>query len=365
MVLSFVFGTVHSFSAWLATLELQFGASRTASSLSYSIALVSLTTAVFFGGRIYHRYSPATLGVVCLCLGLVGVAFAATNIGLWAVWLGFGLIFGFANGIGYGFALQFAARARPDCVGWVMGLVTAAYASGAAATSNAFSFLSGQFGPAGVMAGHAIIMIAALPIVYILLKGTTFRFSKSASSGQLDASGQLIIRFWLAYGLAVFAGLMLISQASEVLRLAGGSITLVASIPAFLAASNLAGSVSGGFAADRLSGRATAIALPLGTVIAILALVIGSGALLSWMTVLMAGYFYGATIAAYPSIILRKFGAENNTVIYGRVFTAWGTAGLAAPVLAGLAFDRSGSYLPAIFIAGFAALLSAFVAARI
>lgn len=54
------------------------------------------------------------------------------------VWIGYSLIFGIANGLGYGFGLQFAAHANPENRGLAMGVVTAAYAFGAVVSTYGF-----------------------------------------------------------------------------------------------------------------------------------------------------------------------------------------------------------------------------------
>ena len=72
-----------------------------------------------------------------------------------------------------------------------------------------------------------------------------------------------------------------------------------------------------------------------------------------------AGFAYGGTIAAYPAVIAKLFGMAESPRIYGRVFTAWGAAGLFAPSLAGALFDLSGTYQIALLTAAALAVLSA------
>ena len=55
------------------------------------------------------------------------------------------------------------------------------------------------------------------------------------------------------------------------------------------------------------------------------------------------GFAYGAIIAVYPYAVAYYFGAAAAAKIYGRVFTAWGLAGLGAPWLAGYLFDLNGT----------------------
>jgi MFS family permease len=70
------------------------------------------------------------------------------------------------------------------------------------------------------------------------------------------------------------------------------------------------------------------------------------------------GFSYGSIIAIYPVAIAERFGQQGPQA-YGRVFLAWGFAGLVAPWCAGYIFDRFAGYQPALLIAAAVALLSA------
>ena len=76
----------------------------------------------------------------------------------------------------------------------------------------------------------------------------------------------------------------------------------------------------------------------------------------------LIGFSYGAIIAVYPVAISNYFG-EAGPRVYGQVFTAWGFAGLVAPWTAGLIFDGSDGYAPALVVAAVIAGLSALAAA--
>lgn len=96
-----------------------------------TFCLVFLTSAVLFGPAVYSRLKTAIIYVCVAFLGAIGTGFAGIADGNQVVWIGYNLIFGVANGLGYGFGLQFAARANPDRSGLAMGVVTATYAFGA------------------------------------------------------------------------------------------------------------------------------------------------------------------------------------------------------------------------------------------
>ena len=82
--------------------------------------------------------------------------------------------------------------------------------------------------------------------------------------------------------------------------------------------------------------------------------VAGGGLALALLAVI--GACYGATISICPAIIAKRYGDEGPAV-YGRVFIAWGVAGLSGPWLAGALFDAQGDYALALWLAaGFAAI---------
>ncbi|MBA4732818.1 MAG: MFS transporter, partial [Candidatus Thioglobus sp.] len=61
LLITFCMGTVHAFSTLIQNIEIQTGVGRMASSLVYSIALVNVTLAVFFGHILYRKFSPNLL----------------------------------------------------------------------------------------------------------------------------------------------------------------------------------------------------------------------------------------------------------------------------------------------------------------
>ena len=61
LLITFCMGTIHSFSTLIQNLEIQTSVGRMASSFVYSVALVNVTLAVFFGYILYRKLSPNVL----------------------------------------------------------------------------------------------------------------------------------------------------------------------------------------------------------------------------------------------------------------------------------------------------------------
>ena len=367
MLLMVVLGSVHAFSVFLEPLETRFEASRSSVSLTYSLALITLTAIVLFGHRLYGLLKPRWfMSVVCL-LAATGTFIAASANQLFFVWIGYSLLFGAANGLGYGYALQISAQANPNSKGLAMGLVTASYALGAALSPWPLAMALSKFGFATAMMGLGLTALLIMPVImFAYHRGHAHlelpKAKNNAKNIPENQSRYSIILLWLAYGSAVTAGLMAIGHATGIAQESGVSTHLILAAPIILAVFNMSGSLLGGWMADRFSARLVLTILPLISAISLSALsqlIQGSAALIGLAAI---GFIYGAIIAIYPSVINHWYGDIAGIRVYGKVFTAWGFAGLFGPWLAGKLYDQYTDYSIALLVAAAAGLLSAYIA---
>jgi len=77
---------------------------------------------------------------------------------------------------------------------------------------------------------------------------------------------------------------------------------------------------------------------------AILTLSIITNVYLLIMLLVLIASLYGAVIAIYPTLVSHIVGSNLSTVAYGKVFTAWGSAGLISPSIAGWLYEKNNSY---------------------
>ena len=361
LILTFTMGSIHAFSVLLTAIEQIYAASRAQAGLSYSIALVCLTATVLLGPRIYQLARPAQLAAAACLLASCGLIIAAFAPSLPLFWLGYGVIFGGANGIAYGFALLLAARAYPNRRGLAMGTATAAYALGAALFAPIF---------------ETLLINQSLQTCLITLAGTLIMAGaasfKLLSSSNLETSATTHINatlqnrhlahLWLAYGLSVAAGLMAIGHAAGIMAAKltnpddAASTAFIGAIG--IAVGNAIGGILAGALADRLKPNKLLASLTTIAAAAIAALIVTQNALAMLLALASIGFAYGAYIAAFPPVIANLAGIDRYPAIYGRIFTAWGTFGLLAPWLAGFTFDLTGNYQTALIIALTAALMA-------
>lgn len=350
-ILAAALGSVHAFSVFLSPLEASFNASRAAVSLTYSLALVSLTLAVLLGHRFYARWRASTFVVLVTTVAAIGAVVAAYAPSLTIVWIGYGVLFGAANGLGYGFGLQIAAQASKGREGLAMGVVTAAYALGAVVSPPLFAMAleGGGYQPAMIGLAGALIVMGGVSALLLAASGARFRRRPAEGATILPPLRDLSL-IWVGYGAAVAGGLMLIGHAAGVVRAAGAETPDWAA-PVIIAGCNLAGSLIAGKLVDRTPQARLLIGLPLLSAAALLVLSATEGEAILILCLGVVGFAYGGVIAAYPAAIAKLFGLLDSPLVYGRIFTAWGAAGLAAPWLAGQLYDWSGTYQTALMTA--------------
>ena len=360
VLMTLALGSIHAFSVFLEVLEIRFEASRGTVSFSYSLGLASLTVAVLVGPKIFGRVNAAMLSAMACLMAAGGVAIAAAAPNIAIFWIAYGLVFGFGNGIGYGFALQIAAQAMPGREGFAMGLVTAGYGLGAALAPAGFEagLAAGGSGLAlGALAG--VLVVIALVAAALMSAGRA-RYSVTQEQG--PGSIKVPPLLWVAYAAGVFAGLMALGHATGILQ--GNGVAALWLAPTVVALANTSASLAAGWLTDRLAWRSLLIAIPAVGTVALLLLATMPGWIVALAAIAVVGACYGAAITIWPAVIAKTFGPAG-PAIYGRVFTGWGVAGLIGPWVAGALFDATGGYSIALIAAAALSIVAVIATARL
>lgn len=368
MVLTLALGSVHAFSVFLHPMEQAFSASRSEVNFTYSAALVCLTLAVLTGHLVFGALRPALFALAACGAASAGCIIASFASSLWGVWLGYSVLFGAANGFGYGYALQISAQANPQNKAFAMGITTAAYALGAAVFPSLLNHALTTAGIAGALQALALVLLLAGVLAAGLMHKAKARFETAAkieAVAKHSRSTWLLAHLWFAYGAGVSAGLMVIGHATGLAASAGAASDLVVLAPVFVAVGNMVGGVLAGWATDRVGSRLVITMLPVLTLCGLSALAMSVSPFIALGALGLVGFAYGAIIAVYPAVISYLFGTLHGIKAYGRVFTAWGVAGLVFPWLAGYLFDRTETYTTILLVAATISALSAISAHRL
>ena len=348
VLLSLVFGSIHAYSALMAPLEQAFGTSRANVSLGYSLAIASLTCGVFASAFLL-RVPASLLALVSGGAAAAGLGIGAAGNSLLLFLLGYGVIFGAANGVAYSLFLNRAAYAMPAAQGWSAGIVTACYGLGAAISALGFDLALAHASVQSILLGLAGVVAMASGIAAVLFRGGAGAVAVAARAAPARSYHKLVIWLWTVYFLGAAGGLMVIAHASGIVLAAGLGSVATGLAPSSVALGNIAGSLAGGPLGERWPSH-RALAAPL-------LLLAGSMALLLILpeaglaAVVLCGAAYGALIAVVPAVIRKITGSEKFAPVFGRVFTAWGLAGLSAPFAAGMLFDTFSGYGAAVGLA--------------
>ena len=366
LLITFCMGSLHAFSTLIENIELQIDVSRMASSLVYSTALICVTVAVFFGHILYRQLSPLLIIFLIASLPLIGILIS--NTGSWIGWIiGYGIFFGFASGLGYGFSLHAVSSVvSSQKLGLALGSVTASYAFGAVVFSIIYPLLFNQFTfKIGYIIGVSILSIVVIVALFLFRSSRIELTVKANSSINDQENSPKFFRLWLGYFLGVFAGLMTIGHAVPMIKATGGSITIaITGITLMSLGSGVAG-VYAGWLSDRFGCKRPLVLILIINSIALFSLTIFININLTLILMILVASLYGAVIAIYPTLVNNIFGPDNSAWAYGRIFTAWGFAGLASPFLAGWLFDQSNQYNSSLLVAFILSILSAIIISRI
>jgi len=354
IILSTAFGSLHAFSVLALPLQNVFDATRTSISFGYALAIFALTTAVYVAPFVMRRLSPAVMAVACSGGAFAGLVLAGSGLGVVPFLTGYGLMFGFANGIAYSLFLERAVSALSQQKGFALGLVTAAYGGGAALFAPVLGWTTAAYSVFATLILLAVAILICGFIAAFLFSGSAFAAAEGERLAPAPQRGVLLM--WTLYFLASLGGLMTIGHAAPLLESDYPGTTQASFAVLLVALGNIAGSIGGGLWAQH-SPRRYALALPiLVSSIAIAVLMVARDEAVALSALCAVGLGYGGLIAAVPVVVLGIVGASGFAAAFGRIFSAWGAAGLTGPTIAGLLFDRLGTYAMPLAFALIAAL---------
>ena len=359
--LAVALGSLHAFSVITLPLKSQTGASLSSVSFVYSAAIVSLTAGVLASDWVFRTVSPRIAAIGSAALAALGLLLAASATGLIPLIIGYGLLFGFANGIGYSLFLSEAGKAMQERPGFAVGLATAGYAAGAMLFAWVLRRLAnGEDATAGLTAVALAVAVAGF-LAFLVFPGPK-RSTRLARAASEELGGGRTLILWLIYLLGAISGLMVTAHAAGIISLLGGSFASETLSVMALSAGSAAGSILGGRMTDPWPPR-VCLAFATGlSGLASLGLALTPSLSMALALLALAGFAYGALISIVPRAVEHMSPPGAGTRDFGRVFTAWGMAGLIGPWLGGVLFDLSGLYAHALLAAAVLSMAGAVIA---
>jgi MFS family permease len=354
-------GTLFAWSLVGPRVVADVGAAPDSGPAVFAVALGVFTAVLLGVGRLLPRVGPRRLLAAAAVAAGAGLGLTAAGEEPGTPWLGIGLLFGTANGLAYGVAVALAARVPAAHRGTASGLVVGAYAAGPVVL--------------GLLSPHVLPAVGwrtCLAVLAVLVAGLVGLAAALAPGGAGDGPRRdrvedpvprtTVGALWVLFAGGAAPGLVVFAAAAPLAAARGLGPGAVGAAVSLLAAGNLAGRLGAGWWSDRV-GRLPALAAALAaTTVAIAGLVVVAAPGVVLTGLLVVGLAYGAVSALVPAATADRVGARAFPVVYGRVFTAWGCAGLLAPLLGGRLTDvdgpQAGLLLLAVPLAAAAAALA-------
>ena len=394
ILIQLALGAIYAWSVFTARLTdaagaYAFSASETA--WVFSSGLATFAIVMVLAGRILPHTGPRLLAVVGgLLLGGGYVLGGLFGQSFWVQLVCIGFIGGAGIGLAYVVPISVCVKWFPDKKGLITGLAVAGFGFGATIwVKMAGSWFGGLlnttnvFGLPGV---QSVFVIYGIALAVLVLIGSIVMVNPPenyqpagwtpVTSANGDHEGAVEFRardmlrtsqfylLWAVFMFAGIAGLMVIYSiklfgidALEHKGIADAGV-ITGTAMAWYAIFNGLGRIAWGSVSDRLGRRSTIIlmsALQGVTMLMTYHVFINFGMVNGFiLAAALIGFNYGGSFALFPAITADYFGNKNVGSNYGWMFTAYGVAGLAGPLLAGYFKDAAqGAVDPSVWMAPF------------
>jgi OFA family oxalate/formate antiporter-like MFS transporter len=362
---------LYAWSVFIKPFTTEFGWSRADIAMAFSICALVFGLTTFIAGKMSDKYGPRIVvifGSIILSAGFILSGFIQDK---WQLYLSYGLISGFGGGLVYLPPIATAPKWWPDrkalATGFaVVGLGIGSFIMAPLATyiitdpelgwRYVFIYVGIAMGIMGMIAAFCLAVPPAewKPAGWSPAIATA---NSMATPGRDYLFGEAIRtkQFWLlylSYFCGCFAGLMVISHIAGHGTDAGLAPMQAAAAVSTLAITNAAVRILIGLVADRVGTKLSLLIVFSLQVIA-MALLYPAGPSVVFLGIIagIIGWNYGAMFTLFPTACLQYYGPTAQGANYGLLFTAFGLAGFAGPLVGGLLKDITGTYY-APFIAG-------------
>jgi hypothetical protein len=346
----------------LSGVRAHFDVSTAATSMIFSIALVSFTLGVLLAplllARVPQHFRLALLaGLAALSLGLAG-----TSSGFARFTIAYGACFGFTAGLLYNHAVSLASASGRATL--LVPVSVAAFGLGGAVFGPVQIWLMGA-GWALWSVAPALACLILTSVLSLAVRPMPMSPSVNAIPRQtLTKPDRKIAQLWVIFAAGSCSGLIVLGLAAQLLPPGANGVGM-ASLAIFLATigntlGRLASSLSTKWFGPKrgLAGALVLSILTLGGLI----FSASPGAVVSFL--FAAALAYGVLAATMPLLVRAHVSDAAFACSFGWVFTGWGVAGLIGPWTAGWLLDVTGTVQISLIICMALAALSLILVLR-
>src|SRR5918998_581406 len=247
VVMQVALGAVYAWSVFRVPLSDAYGTGVSAVNTTFSIAILALGFAAFFGGLWMNSSGPRVVALTSGVLygaGIFLASFASPDAGgLWTLYLTYGLMAGVGIGLGYIVPVATLIKWFPDKRGFITGIAVAGFGAGALVTAPiAKQLVQGvglfpTFAILGILylvmvVGASFVMLAILSFIIVSCYGGGFGTMPAFNADYFGSKnvGMIYGLMITAWGFAGVLGPQLISIMYDATRSYAGAFYILAGI---------------------------------------------------------------------------------------------------------------------------------------
>ena len=400
ILIQLALGAIYAWSVFTkALIDVPYNFTAAQTQAIFSAALFTFALVMTFAGIQMKRFGPRPLAIAGgLVLGLgyiLGSFFGSTFI---MQLICIGIIGGTGLGLAYVVPIAVGMKWFPDRKGLITGLAVAGFGFGATIwvkVGGSWFSLVATYGVQSVFLFYGIAFIIMvligsiwmvnppegyIPAGYISPESGKGSNKSSNRESSYHHSWREILgktafwTIWLIYLFGGMAGLMVIGSIKlfgiDTLQTSGMSVAAADAVTgtamAWYAIFNGLGRIAWGSICDKLGPRLSIFLMSLLQGLLMLTLFkMGTSPFLLAVYASAIGFNFGGNFTLFPIATASLFGSKNVGSNYPFVFTAYGVAGIAGPMLGGIVRDNTGSFLWAFIPAGIVCIVGSLLALTI
>jgi OFA family oxalate/formate antiporter-like MFS transporter len=319
------------------------------------------------GGKINDKFGPRFVIFVGGLMFGGGMFLSGYATHLDHLILSYGILTGLGLGMVYGATISTSIKFFPDKRGFVGGVTTALFGISSVIIPPIAAMITKEMGVISSfkIIGMAFTLIVCVSAFFIDKCPDGFKphgwqppvANRSTAGVNKDWKAMLQTpSFYILITLltcGAVAGLMCIALASPLAqKMIGMSTAAATAAVSTLALFNVLGRISAGIISDKI-GRINTLALAclLSIVGLYLLYISGEGDIETfYVGISIIGASFGSFMGVFPGFTADQFGAKNNSVNFGIMFSGFAVAGYAGPTIMTLIFNATSSYKGAFLI---------------
>lgn len=370
-------GLIYAWSVLVTPISQEFtNWSNTSLSLTFTICMIFFCLGGLIGGLLQKKIDVKINVWLAAVLFLIGFFISSKSQNIVTLYVGYGVLAGFASGLAYNSVMSTMSKWFPDKQGLISGILLMGFGLGSFIIGKIYQAYTstdiGGWRTSFMIFGIILVIVLGIGGFFFVKPGDDFVPPVSASKGKeknsnkinkelvIDVNSVQMVKrpsFWFYFVWATLlgaAGLALISQASGIAGEVGKGVSAstIATVVGLISICNGIGRVIYGGMFDKLGRFKTMMTVVVVFFISALLLIIAFKSKSFGILIvgfMLCGASYGGITSTNSAFINSFYGATNYPVNFSIINLNLIIASFGSTI-AGALYDSSGSYLSTIFM---------------